>query len=154
MPMAGAAKFGKGVEEMVVAGDARRREKAAHGEGVDQGVVEMLVVKGSGGGKFAFAACGLLVGVSGGLRFGKGKFCGIDAELVFGSGANPGFGINGAAEVVVQVGAFGHAEKKVAKLEGILAGAFETKLSSALESGFGDGARRSLDLGEQWGSKK
>ncbi len=41
-----AAEAGEGGEELVVAADAGGGDEAAHGEGVDEGVVELLVLEG------------------------------------------------------------------------------------------------------------
>jgi hypothetical protein len=43
---------------------------------------------------------------------------GIEAEVIFGGGANPGFGVDGSGQVVVQVGALGHVQQKIAQLQG------------------------------------
>jgi hypothetical protein len=40
--------------------------------------------------------------------------------MIFGCGANPGFRINRAAQVIVHVTALRHPNKKVPKLQGIL----------------------------------
>ncbi len=50
---------------------------------------------------------------------------GIDAELIFGCGANQGFGVNGAGEMHVQVGAFGHFGEEEFEFEGVGASGFE-----------------------------
>ena len=63
-PLAGvgfvdAAEAVEGGEELIVAADAGAGDEAAHGEGVDEGVVELLVLEGICGADVAFAADGL-----------------------------------------------------------------------------------------------
>src|SRR5271157_4135820 len=53
------------------------------------------------------------------LRLEKRERRKIHAEIVFGAVANPRFGVDGAGEVSVQVGAFGHSAEKFMQLERI-----------------------------------
>ena len=122
----GAAEFVERVEEVIVAARAGDGNEAAHGERIDQFIVKMLIFKGLGGGDIAGFARGTFGGVVGFVfGFGEGERGGIDAELIFGGGANKGFGIDGAGEVTVQVGAFGHVGEEEFEFEGVGAGGFE-----------------------------
>src|SRR5262249_32974675 len=109
MTMIGTAKSGEGVEELVVSSDAGRGNEATHGERIDERVVEMLIFKSLRGGNFAIAAGGLrTIAVRGGFQFDEGMSGNVDAETIFRAGTNPGFGVDRAAEVDVEVRAFGH----------------------------------------------
>ncbi len=118
-PLAGvvleAAEAGEGGEELVVAVDAFGGDEGAHGEAVDEVVVEGLVVEGGGGGDFAFGAVvGLVVlgldEADGVLAFGcrrRAAIDGGDAEAFARGFGDEGFGVDGAGEMHVQVGALG-----------------------------------------------
>ena len=68
----GAAKFGERVEEMVVPGDAGRRHEAAHREGIDQTIIEALVLGKRGRRNLVLLAHGLkLCARDHWLRLGK-----------------------------------------------------------------------------------
>ncbi len=96
------AEAPEGVEEVVVAGVASGGDEGAHGEGVDQLVVEVLIGEDAGGGSFAGGAVGrVVIGVEAETR-------GAHALIVLGRFVNPGFRVNGAGEVHVQIGPFGH----------------------------------------------
>jgi hypothetical protein len=111
-PLAGvglfeAAEALKGSEELVVAADAGGGDEAAHGEGVDEGVVELLVLEGVGGGDGSFATDGRRgQAARGGLD--QAEFDGIDAEVVGGGVPEEGLGIDCAGEMHVEIGALGH----------------------------------------------
>jgi hypothetical protein len=98
---------------MVMPGDALGGDEAAHGKGVDQGVVEVLVLGDVGGGNVARFAHRLRLRPSvDRLRFGK-RFCRlVHAETVFGTGADESLGVHSAVQMVVQVGALGHAHQE------------------------------------------
>jgi hypothetical protein len=114
----GAAKFHERVEEMVVRGDAGRRHEAAHREGIDQSVVEGLVLGKLGRRNLVLFAHRLEFGAGDHwLRLGKGLGVLIDAKPVFNRIADMRLGINGTAQLAVQVGAFRHALEEVAKRE-------------------------------------
>src|SRR4029077_608834 len=127
---------------MIVTADSGGGDERAHGEGVDEAVVEVLVGEGAGCGNAAFTADGL--GRDAARHFLGFEECErgeIDAESVFGAGANPSFGVDGAGEVAVEVSAFGHAQEEVVKLERILADGFEGAGGALLgdSGGFGGG---------------
>lgn len=46
-------------------------------------------------------------------------FLEIDAEVFLRGYADPGFGVNSTAKVIVEVSTLGHAEEKIAELQGI-----------------------------------
>ena len=103
-------EFREGVEEVVVAAHPCGRHETAHGESVNQRVVEMLIRKGLSRGDISVAANGVRrEAIRHGARLEKGVRGEFHAEVVFGAGANPGFGVDRAAEMVVQVRALGHA---------------------------------------------
>ena len=62
---------------------------------------------------------------------GEGERGGIDAELIFGGGADEGFGVNGAGEVHVEVGALGHVGEEELELQGIGADGLEGARSAS-----------------------
>ncbi len=120
------AKLCKGAEKLIVSGDSGRRDEAAHGERVDQVVVEVLVLENIRGGNSANSAGRRLLPIAG----RENRLCsldrrGLDAQAVFCGGANPGFRVHGAAQMIVQISAFRHFEKQVAQIEGIRAYGFE-----------------------------
>ena len=103
----------EGGEELVVTTGAGGGDEAAHGEGVDEGVVELLVLEGRRGGDVAFCADGLWGNAAGGADvFCEAEGGGVDAEMVGGGVGEEGFSVDGAAEVHVEVSSFGHAAKK------------------------------------------
>src|ERR1700675_4537908 len=53
MSFRNSAELDKGVEKMIVASDAWRRNETAHGESVDQAVIKTLVFQRVGGGNFS-----------------------------------------------------------------------------------------------------
>ena len=61
-----AAETAEGGEELIVSADAGAGDKGAHGEGVDEGVVEMLIFEGVFGADIAFATDGLRRNTAGG----------------------------------------------------------------------------------------
>ena len=105
-----AAEAAEGGEELVVAADAGAGDEAAHGEGVDEGVVELLILEGALGADVAFATDGLRRNApGGGGGFEEAHGLGIDAEEIGGGVLDEGFGVDGAGEMHVEVGALGHA---------------------------------------------
>ncbi len=144
-----AVEFREGVEEMIVAADAGGGDETAHGECVNERVVEMLIGHGVSGGDIAVAADGLRrEAVRHGARLEKRVGGEIHAEIVFGGGANPGFGVDRAGEVVVQVRALGHADEKCVEIQRIGAGEIE-RVRGAI---FGRGlwTARSPRISERW----
>src|ERR1700740_1422142 len=110
MSVRNAVEFREGVEEVIVATDAGRGDKAAHRECVNERVVEMLIGEGVSGGNIAVTANWLRwEAVRHGARLEKRVSDEVHAEIVFSGGANPGFGVNRAGEMVVQIRTLGHA---------------------------------------------
>src|ERR1700737_2720573 len=96
----GSVKFSKGFKKGVVSTDSGGGREAAHGKGVDQGVVKMLVRIGCRRGDFAIRACGLRWRS---LRTRKRKTGEIHAKSVFRGGANPGLGVDSASQMIMQI---------------------------------------------------
>ena len=118
MARVGASEFRERSEELVVARHGLRRDKAAHGEGIDQLVIKGLVLEGVRGWNVARLAYRL--GLSSGLdrlRLRKGLCDCINAELILGADADECLGVYGAIQMIVQIGALRHALEEVAKLE-------------------------------------
>ena len=86
----------------------------------------MLILIGVSRGKIAVATDWLRrKTVRHGARLEK-RMCGeVHAEIVLGGETNPGFGVDRAREVVVQVCALGHAEEKRVEIQGIRASEIE-----------------------------
>ncbi len=101
------AELGEGREELIVAAEAGRGNKAAHGKGIDEAVVEVLI----GGGKHAGEPRGGNHVISA-RGMDEAEACGIDTEAVLGCLADECFGIDGAGEMDVEVGAFGEPQQK------------------------------------------
>jgi hypothetical protein len=100
-----AAEPGEGAEEMIMRGNPLRGYEAAHREGVDQGVVERLVLRQFGGRDLILFANRLELRASPqGLRLSERLSVGIDAELVFDRIAEVGLGIDRAAQMAVEIG--------------------------------------------------
>jgi hypothetical protein len=105
-----AAEAAEGGEELVVAADAGAGDKAAHGKGIDEGVVELLVLEAVLGADVAVATDRLRRKASGSsFGFEETHRLGIDTEEVGGGVFDEGFSIDGAGEVHVKVGALWHA---------------------------------------------
>src|SRR5215467_16084745 len=109
--MAYAAKLCEGIEEMIVTGYPWRRNKPAHRKGVNQRVIKLLATLGmritSGhidgsltvvrvGDRDSIASAGLFA-----LRFRKREGSEVHAEMVLRGRADPGFRVDGAAQVIV-----------------------------------------------------
>src|SRR5262249_59441579 len=103
MAFADAAETGESVEEMVVAAKAGSRHESTHRESVDQIVVELLIFERIGRRYLAGRTGGRIVlGARVHIRRStNGR--GIKAHVVFRSVANPGFGIDCAVQMIVQV---------------------------------------------------
>jgi hypothetical protein len=109
-----------------VAVDAFGGDEGAHGEAVDEVVVERLAGERVGGGNLAGGAVvGLVVlrldEVEGVLSFRNSGCAGVnwrDAEALLRRFGDEGFGIDGAGEMHVQVGAFGHRPEEGVELTG------------------------------------
>ncbi len=101
-----------------MAAGAGAGDKAAHGEGVDEGIVKLLVLEGVLGADVALATDGLRRKAHGsGFGFEEAHGLEIDAEEIGGSILNKGFGIDGAGEVHVEVSTLGHAGEKSGEFE-------------------------------------
>ncbi len=91
----------------------------------------MLVLVRLGRGNFTLSASRLVrAAVGRGLRLRESEFRKIDAQTIFGCGANPGFRVNSAAQMIMQIGALGHPEEKVTKLKRILPRGLELELGA------------------------
>jgi hypothetical protein len=113
-----AAEAPEGGEELVVSTGAGGGDKAAHGERVDEGVVEMLIFEGLRSADVTFATDWLRGQTARrAYVFDETKSGGADAEEIGGAVLDEGFGIDGTDEMRVQVGTFGHAGKKGVELE-------------------------------------
>src|SRR5438874_11611436 len=110
MAVVGAATLFEGLVEVIVTGHAGRWNEAAYGKGMDQRVVKRLIFVGVGCGKLAASAASV-------SWLGERKRSYVDAVLVFRRGANPGFRVDGATQMIVEVRAFGHFLEQVAKLQ-------------------------------------
>ncbi len=109
----GATELGERPEEMIVPGLALRRHEAAHREGIDQLVIEMLVLGHIGGSDVAGLADRLGLGARlDRLRLGEGLGDRIDAQPILTANADEGLGIDRPVEMIVQVGALRHALEK------------------------------------------
>ncbi len=81
----------------------------------------MLVLVRLGCGNSTLSASRLVrAAVGRGLRLRESEVPKIHAQTILGCGANPGFCVNCAAQMIVQISALGHAEEKVTKLKQIL----------------------------------
>ncbi len=73
------------------------------------------------GRNFAVPARGLLRSAAWrGFRLCESELAKIHAKMIFGRGANPGFRVDRAAQMVVEVTALRHLEQKLTKLQRIL----------------------------------
>ncbi len=127
-----AAEFLEGPEKMVVPRLPFRRHEAAHGEGVDQAVVKAEILVDSRSRNFARFA--LRRGARCRMRLIERILGRIHAETVFDGLLNEGLGIDGAVQMIVQIGALGHALQEVAQSKRVVADALEL-LHSALGRG-------------------
>src|ERR1700722_7866057 len=113
-----AAKTVEGGEELIVSADARAGHKGAHGEGIDESIVELLVFEGVLGANIAFTTDGLRRDASGGgIWFKEAVRSGVDAEDICSAILDEGLSIDRAREMHVQVCALWHASKKGVELE-------------------------------------
>jgi hypothetical protein len=118
----------EGGEELVVAADACTGNEAAHGKGVDQGIIELLIVEDALGAHIAFAADRLRRKTPGGSGSSKKAVrAEIDAQAVLGSILKEGLGIDSTREVHVQVCPFWHASQEGAEFEWTLTGCLKSE---------------------------
>ena len=99
---------GEGGEELVVAAPAAGRDVAAHGEGVDELVVEGLIGEGVGG-RDEWLGAG---------RRDELEGIWVDAEVFLDGLGEKGFGVDGAGEMHVEVGALGEGLEEGIELAG------------------------------------
>jgi len=64
------------------------------------------------------------------LRLRESELGNIDAQMIFGCGADPGFRVNSTAQMIVQISALRHAEQKVTELKRILPRSLESELGA------------------------
>ena len=148
----GAAEFREGSEEMVMPGHALGRDEAAHGEGIDQGIVEVLVLGDFGGGNIARLADRLGRGSRlDRLRLGERLGGLIDAETVFTPDADERLGVDGAVQMIVQVGALRHALEEVAQGKRVGADLLQLLRGALFGSWRRLGRRSGRDLGQSEG---
>ena len=137
---AGDVEAGERGEELVVSTDTGAGDEAAHGEGVDESVVELLILEGIVGALVAFAADGLgREASSGGLGFKEAHGFGIDAEAVGCAILDEGFGVDCAGEMHVKISPLGHAGEEGIQFEWTLFGVIEGSDGMALACGQGRG---------------
>jgi hypothetical protein len=149
MAMIGPAEFRKGIEKVIVRGHSRRRHEASHGESIHERVKEVLVFVSVCRRDFAAPAHGLLPSAPRiGLRLRESELGNIDAQMIFGCGANPGFRVNSAAQMIVKISAFRHAKKEVTKLKRILPRGLESELSALFGTCRHGRRMRSFGLGQ------
>src|SRR5216683_3369575 len=105
---------------MIVRRHSWRRHEAAHGECIHERVKEMLVFVSVCRRDFPVSAGLLRSAARRALRLRESELGNIDAQMIFGCGANPGLCVDSAAQMIVQIGALRHAEQKVTELKRIL----------------------------------
>jgi hypothetical protein len=123
MARVGTAEFRERAEEMVVAGLAFGSDEAAHGEGVDQPIVEPLVLQDRSGGDRTLAAgrCALACD----LPLVEGMRRHVDAELVLDGVLDQRLREHGAMQMKVQLAALRHALEEFVKGKRIAANLIE-----------------------------
>jgi hypothetical protein len=82
------------------------------------------------------------------LRLREREFGSVDAQLILGCGAYPGFRVHSAAKMIVQISAFGHAEEKLAKGERIGARSIEVVGGALFQADLDRRRRRRFRLWE------
>src|SRR6266513_4399661 len=115
---------------MIVRRRSWRRHKPAHGECIHECVKEMLVFVSVCRRDFPVSAGLLRSAARRALRLRESELGNIDAQMIFGCGANPGFRVNSAAQMIVQIGALGHPEERATKLKRILPRGLELELGA------------------------
>src|SRR2546430_7767983 len=102
---------------MIVCRRSWRRHKPAHGECIHECVKEMLVFVSVCRRDFPVPAGLLRSAARRALRLRESELGNIDAQMIFGCGADPGFRVNSTAQMIVQISALRHAEQKVTELK-------------------------------------
>src|SRR6266403_1445464 len=149
MAMIGPAEFREGIEEVIVPRHSRRGHETAHGESIHERVKEMLVFVSAFRRDSVVSAHGLVrSAASRGLRLRESKLGNIDAQMIFGCRANPGFRVNSAAQMIVKIGALRHAKKEVTKLKRILPRGLESELGALFGTCRHGRRMRSFGLGQ------
>src|SRR5260370_10118970 len=115
---------------MIVRRQSCRGHEAAHGECIHESVKEMLVFVSVCRRDFPVSAELLRSAARRAPRLRESELGKIDAQMIFGGGANPGFRVNSAAQMIVQIGALRHADQKVTELKRILPRALEVEFSA------------------------
>jgi hypothetical protein len=86
----------------------------------------MLVLQSLSGGNVAISADGLWRNAECHcLRLEEGELGKFHAQMIFGTVANPGLGVDGAIQMIVEIGALGHGDEKGAQIKRIYARCFE-----------------------------
>ena len=112
----------EGREELVMSAEACERHEAAHGEAVDQIVIQLLIGQRGGGGDGSRRACRKLrssPSQAGWLDEAHGR--GGDAKLVLCAVCDEGLRVDGAAQVHMQVGSLGHVHQESMQVERVRA---------------------------------
>ncbi len=119
----GAAEFLEGAEEMVMSGVALGRDETAHGEGVDQGVVELLVLIDGRGRDRALSAARR--SATSGLRLVEGARRCVNAKLVVDRVPDQRLGEHGAVEMKMKLAPLRHALEEIVERKRIAANIVE-----------------------------
>ena len=130
MAMIGTAESREGIEEVIMPGHPGRRHKTSHGESIHERVKEMLVFVSVCRRDFPVSAGLLRSAARRALRLRESELGNIDAQMIFGCGADPGFRVNSTAKMIVQISALRHAEQKVTELKRILPRGLELDLGA------------------------
>ena len=131
-----AAEAVEGGEELVVAAKSRGGDEAAHGEGVDEAIIEVLIRRRNIAGELRGGNQLCLAG-------GRGELerCGVDAHAVFSGVAEECLSIDGAGKVDMEVCALGKLHEKRLESERALCGVGLVGAGGA-SFGFGNATRR------------
>src|SRR5258708_13723482 len=104
MPQTQSVKFPEGIEKVIVCGNSGKRDKATHGEGINQRVVEVLVRESACSSNSAsFTGYSLRRARRGRHGFHEGDFCKVHAEAVFPPPADKRPGIDSAPHDISQI---------------------------------------------------
>jgi hypothetical protein len=119
----GATEFLEGTEEMVMPGITLGRDKTAHGEGVDQRIVELLVLIDGRGRNRILAASRRIARHA--LRLGEAARRRIDAELVVDRVPDQRLGEHGAVQMKMKLAPLRHALEEIVQRKRIAANIVE-----------------------------
>jgi hypothetical protein len=141
----------EGSEELIVSADAGAGNEGAHGEGIDESVVELLVFESVLGTKIAFTTDGLGRDASGGgVWFKEAVRGGIDTEKIGGAVLDEGLSIDRASEMHVQICALRHTSEKGVELEWALLCSVESFDGALLARRGGSGCCPRSSWCRQW----